>query len=391
MCDDLGDYSFFLCCVIILAGRGDYMAQIIQRGPATWQVRVYLGREGGKKKFHNETIHGSRKQAEVAARKLEEQRDAQTITKVPARLTVRDFLVTWFEAVAPQLAASTVAVRRGVMKAWLSSDLAAIKLAKLSAMDIDLVVSGWLAEGFAPYTVQSRLTILHVALEYAVKWELLAINPCTKAASIRKTRVRKPVVLSTEEAIALYNASYSQEHGLVLRFALATGCRPEEYYGLSWKQILWAEGVADISQTRPPVGGIVSRAKTDAGLRKIILPARLLDELRALHDSLHPDPDDLVFWSDASHSIAQRRVNRVLRCSLREAGINKRMRLYDLRHTHASLSISWGYSVREVAARLGHSSPAMTLSVYAHSLNDAAARLASAWDMAPVLPEQKTS
>lgn len=367
------------------------MAQIIQRGPAAWQVRVYLGREGGKKKFHNETIHGTRKQAEAAARKLEEQRAAQTITKAPARLTVRDFLATWFEAVTPQLAASTVHVRRDIVKAWMMSDIAAIKLAKLSAMDIDLVISGWLAEGYASYTVQSRFTVLHTALEYAVKWELLSLNPCSKAASIRKNRARKPVVLSTEEAIALYNASYNQEHGLVLRFALATGCRPEEYYGLSWKQILWAEGVADISQTRPQVGGIVSRAKTDAGLRKIILPARLLDELRALHDSLRPDPDDLVFWNDASHSIAQRRANKVLRCSLREAGINKRMRLYDLRHTHASLSISWGYSVREVAARLGHSSPAMTLSVYAHSLSDAAVRLADAWDMPSVLPVKKLS
>lgn len=367
------------------------MAQIIQRGPAVWQVRVYLGREGGKKKFHNTTVHGTRKLAEAAARRLEEQRDSQTIAKAPARLTVRDFLVTWLEAITPHLAASTADVRRYVVQAWTNSAAGDIKLAKLTSMDIDLTLSGWLQEGYAPYTVASRFSTLRSALEYAVKWDMLAVNPCSKVSCVSKKRQRQPVVLTTEEALALYRASYSQEHGLLLRFALATGCRPEEYFGLSWKQIIWAEGVADISQTLPQVGGIVRRTKTDAGRRKIILPAHLLEELRSMHGSAHPEPSDLVFCANLTRPQVRRRLMRTLTLALREAGIEKRLRLYDLRHTHASLSISWGYSVREVAARLGHSSPAMTLSVYAHSLNDAAARLASAWDMAPVLPEQKTS
>jgi integrase len=55
------------------------------------------------------------------------------------------------------------------------------------------------------------------------------------------------------------------------------------------------------------------------------------------------------------------------------------IRLYDLRHTHASLLLAAGTQVHVVARRLGHASPVMTLNVYAHVLNgqheDAVTRL----------------
>jgi integrase len=45
------------------------------------------------------------------------------------------------------------------------------------------------------------------------------------------------------------------------------------------------------------------------------------------------------------------------------------IRLYDLRHTHASLYLAAGVPVNVVSARLGHASAKMTLDVYAHVLS----------------------
>jgi integrase len=50
-----------------------------------------------------------------------------------------------------------------------------------------------------------------------------------------------------------------------------------------------------------------------------------------------------------------------------DAGV-PRIRLHDLRHTAASLMLAAGISVHVVAARLGHATPTITLSVYAHVL-----------------------
>ena len=48
----------------------------------------------------------------------------------------------------------------------------------------------------------------------------------------------------------------------------------------------------------------------------------------------------------------------------RAVGVN--YRLHDLRHHHATALIEAGVNIKAVQARLGHSSPSLTLSVYAH-------------------------
>ena len=42
------------------------------------------------------------------------------------------------------------------------------------------------------------------------------------------------------------------------------------------------------------------------------------------------------------------------------------IRLHDLRHTHATLLLRWGYNAKVVSERLGHHSVAFTLDTYAH-------------------------
>jgi integrase len=57
-----------------------------------------------------------------------------------------------------------------------------------------------------------------------------------------------------------------------------------------------------------------------------------------------------------------------------------RVRFHDLRHTHASLLLSAGHSLRAVSQRLGHADPAMTLRVYAHCLPTDDGQLADGLD-----------
>jgi hypothetical protein len=57
------------------------------------------------------------------------------------------------------------------------------------------------------------------------------------------------------------------------------------------------------------------------------------------------------------------------------------MRLYDLRHTAATLALAAGVSVKVVSEQLGHATSAFTLDVYSHVLphmqSDAATRVAA--------------
>lgn len=52
----------------------------------------------------------------------------------------------------------------------------------------------------------------------------------------------------------------------------------------------------------------------------------------------------------------------------KRAKLDPRLRVYDLRHTRATLLLAAGENVKVVSERLGHASASMTLDVYAHVL-----------------------
>ena len=58
--------------------------------------------------------------------------------------------------------------------------------------------------------------------------------------------------------------------------------------------------------------------------------------------------------------------NRFFEKLLVKAGITKHVRVHDLRHSYATMSLKNGDSIKDVQANLGHSSATITLDLYAH-------------------------
>ena len=74
-----------------------------------------------------------------------------------------------------------------------------------------------------------------------------------------------------------------------------------------------------------------------------------------------PDPDALVFCKHDGTNLVSSSVTR----SWHHA-VKGRWKFHALRHTHASALIADGLDPVTIAARLGHSSPTITMQVYAH-------------------------
>ncbi len=53
---------------------------------------------------------------------------------------------------------------------------------------------------------------------------------------------------------------------------------------------------------------------------------------------------------------------------MKQAGLSDSIRLYDLRHTHATLLLIAGVHPKIVSERLGHASITLTLDTYSHVL-----------------------
>ena len=58
-----------------------------------------------------------------------------------------------------------------------------------------------------------------------------------------------------------------------------------------------------------------------------------------------------------------------------------RIRFHDLRHSFASLLFEQGENIKYIQSQLGHSSPTVTLNVYAHLMNDQNPKLPVGWKM----------
>ena len=68
--------------------------------------------------------------------------------------------------------------------------------------------------------------------------------------------------------------------------------------------------------------------------------------------------------------------------ALKAAGLPATVRLYDLRHTCATLLLQAGVNPKVVAERLGHASVTLTLDTYSHVLPTMQAQAAAALDAA---------
>ena len=76
----------------------------------------------------------------------------------------------------------------------------------------------------------------------------------------------------------------------------------------------------------------------------------------------------LVFPSSVGTPLSHRNVVRDFKDALKRAGLSETIRLYDLRHTCATLLLSRNVHAKYVQELLGHASIALTLDTYSHVL-----------------------
>jgi integrase len=156
--------------------------------------------------------------------------------------------------------------------------------------------------------------------------------------------------------------------------ALTTGMRPSEYLALKWTDIDFSRGTASVSRTIQMSGSAwtFDDTKRKRSRRVVKLQGFVLNALQAARGnqkvSRHASSaNELIFATLTGSPLKQRVVKREFRRLLAKAGIRP-VRMYDLRHTAATLGIAAGVSVKVIADQLGHASISFTLERYSHVL-----------------------
>jgi integrase len=287
------------------------------------------------------------------------------------------FADEWWTRRKVQLAENTQADLQWRLEVHLIPFFGETPIDEIGVDRIDRYVSEKLSGGLSATSVNKTLTTLGAILENAVEREIIARNPARSKSRRAKERTPERTYLETAGQIgALLNATGELDaeadrgkRHVHRRVMLATltfaGLRIGELVDLRWRHV-------DLAGGRLTVG----RAKTPAGWRKVKVRGALRDELVTLKAGMgETKPNAYVFPTGEGKRFGTENVrNRVLAGAVKRANATlseqgeaplPKLTPHSLRRTFASLLYALGETPPEVMAEMGHTDPALALSLYA--------------------------
>lgn len=291
-----------------------------------------------------------------------------------AKITLNEYLDRWLEtAVKPRIREKTCHDYQGMLRRYIRPVLGERVLAALRPLDFQNTYQPMTERGLSARTVRYTHVVLRSAMQQAVRWRLLLENPADGLRLPQPPR-REMRVLTVEQARTFLQAALTTPYGVVLAFAMTTGMRPSEYLALKWQDVDWDRETVGIVRALRRFSGRWSFTDTKrSGSRRVI---KLQNWIAALLRKQYittpvntsiPETADLVFKTGSGQPINSDSLSKHFKSILDVARL-PRIRLYDLRHTAATLALVAGVPPKVVSEQLGHASAAFTLDTYTHVL-----------------------
>jgi integrase len=288
------------------------------------------------------------------------------------RATLAEYAAEWLDAQRPRLRPRTVETYSSHLHQHVLPALGRRRLGDVTTDDVARLVAELQRKGLKGWSARGVLVVLGRVLGHAERRGLIASNPVRGLETGERPRVTRREFPSLDRgSIGALIAATPAKYRTLVALSVLTGLRQSEALGMRWQDVDVHEGVVRV---RVQLGrdGRLAPPKTDAAKRDVPIPAslaRLLAEHRLA--SLHSGDGDLVFCTASGAPLGHRGIARHgLDRALAKTGL-PHLCWHDLRHLAASAMIAEGLSVPFIARVLGHSSPAVTLSTYAHEFAQA--------------------
>jgi integrase len=299
----------------------------------------------------------------------------------PIRMTLAEFLVDeWLPAVASTVRASTLASYRLHVERYIVPRVGGRRLQEITGAVLNGLYAELLAGGLAPGTVRKTHTVLRRALRDAVRWGRTRLNAAVNADPPKQPGAGSWTVTTwTAAELSAFLEQRSEDRLYALWHVLAsTGMRRGEVAGLRWTDVDLDVARLSIRQARLSIRYEieVEEPKSARSRRSIALDAETVQVLRAwraaqLRERLEWGPawtdSGLVFTREDGVGLHPDRISKLFDSLVARSGV-PRIRLHDLRHTHATLALQVGVHPKVVSERLGHSSISLTLDTYSHAV-----------------------
>ena len=280
-------------------------------------------------------------------------------------MTFQNLYEIYMEDMAARLKQSTLLTKKAVLQTHILPFFGSKPINEIKASD----VRRWQAKlmsspnNYSQTYLKKINTELNSIINYAKRFYDLNTNPCGKAGTIGKAKAEEMDYWTYDEYIAFREGVKDKSLSYICFEVLYwTGMREGELLALSPADIDLDNKTISINRTYQRIEGkdVFTSPKTRKSKRKIPIPDFLCQELSDYIQSRYmPDADERLFpvtKSYLSHEMIRGCKNTDV----------KKIRIHDIRHSHASLLINQGCDALMLADRLGHEKVSTTLNTYSH-------------------------
>lgn len=209
-------------------------------------------------------------------------------------------------------------------------------------------------------TLKTVSTMLSSLFNYAVKFYGLQSNPVQIAGSIGKITTSSGF-WTPDEFNTFIKCVDRRAAEIAFRVLFCTGMRSGELFALTPNDI--SGETISISKTYDHIDKTSTAPKTATSNRVITVPIQIIDLLNELI-AAYDEPPKRIF-----ECLSRLMLSRDFENGIKKSGVPK-IRVHDLRHSHASFLIQKNVPITAIARRLGHKDASVTLSVYSHFYHD---------------------
>ena len=247
----------------------------------------------------------------------------------------------------------------------------------ITAADIRQWQNELIKMGYSPTYLKTINNQLSAIFNYAVRYYDLKSNPCAKAGSMGKSKAEEMDFWTGEEFRKFIDSVMNKRLSYMAFMTLYwTGMRLGELLALNPKDVDLEKRTITITKSYQRLGkkDVITPPKTPKSKRVITIPEFLAADIKDYIDSSYELQEN-----DRLFPITKYYLEHEMQRGIKESGV-KRIRVHDLRHSHASMLIELGFSPLEIANRLGHEKVETTLNTYAHLYPNKQTKLAERLD-----------
>jgi integrase len=334
------------------------MASIKKRGDS-WRAR-YRDLDGKEHAGHFPTRARAQQWLDAETAKLV---TGTWVDPKAGRTTLNTYADTWLTRMRPSWRAATSAAVSNSLDKHVLPVLGGRSLARITRADVEALCASL---DLAPSTVGIIHQHVSQLFTAAVEDGLIPRNPATRARLPRsETRKAQPVALEVVERI---HGALPEWMRVAVPLGVGVGLRQGEASGLTVDRVDFLRRTLRVDRQlvdRNREEPVLTPPKTDSSTRTVPLAGFVVEALSAHLARFEREVGQLVLLDPEGLPVASGRFGHQWRRAVRAAGASG-IRYHDLRHTYASTLLSRGVSVKAVADWLGHASPVITLSTYAH-------------------------